>query len=142
MAGLSCAKCPSKATWALFTNGFVLSTGAHDRNRAEAILRQLIDIPLQHVCVVKPNGDVLYANDWLLKRGSFIQTTRIESTKHVRTRFHAECREKSRLESSERTSGIARSMIRFNPLRGKQGNIICSYAAGTDIDDQKQAELR
>jgi hypothetical protein len=33
-------------------------------------------------------------------------------------------------------------MIRFNPLRDKQGNIMRSYAAGTDIDDQKQAELR
>jgi hypothetical protein len=57
---------PVKSHPGVITNWFVPSTGVHDRKRAEAVLRRLIDIPLQHICVVKPDGDVLYANDWLL----------------------------------------------------------------------------
>jgi PAS domain S-box-containing protein len=124
-----------------------------DPNAAE--LRQLVDLVPQYMCVDAPDGTVLYANHRLLEFFGL----RLEETQasDFRTRtFHPDDLERVR---ATREEAVSRGMpwevetrllrkdgqyrwflIRFNPLRDEQGNVVRWYAAGTDIHDRKQAE--
>ena len=56
-------------------------------------------------------------------------------------RFHAVTRLKWNNESAE--DGQYRwVLVRYNPFRDEEGNIIRWYATGTDIEDRKRAEER
>jgi len=126
---------------------------------AEAELRKLIDLVPQCMCVDAPDGEVLYANDQLLD--FFGLTLKEVQASDFRARtFHPDDLERVR---AAREDAVSRGMpweietrllrkdgqyrwflIRFNPLRDEQGNIIRWYAAGTDIHERKlaEAELR
>jgi len=130
-----------------------LEKSISDPNAAE--LRQLIDLLPQYMCVDAPDGTVLYANHRLLE---FLGLT-LEETQasDFRTRtFHPDDLQRVRATREEavargipwevetrllRKDGLYRwFLIRFNPLRDEQGNVVRWYAAGTDIHDRKQAE--
>src|SRR5215470_13616905 len=122
---------------------------------AEAELRKLIDLVPQCMCVDGVDGEVLYANEPLLDFFGF--TLREAQASDFRTRgFHPDDLGRVRAAREDAASrGVPWEvetrllrkdgqyrwfLIRFNPLRDEQGNIIRWYAAGTDIHDRKQAE--
>jgi len=134
---------------------YLAGTDIEERKAAERELRQLIDVVPQYMCVDRTDGSVLYANDRLLDY--FGLTLEEAQANDFRTRvFHPEDLDRARLA---REDAIARGvswevearilrkdgqyrwfLIRFNPLRDEQGNIVRWYAAGTDIEDRKQEE--
>ena len=126
---------------------------------AEVELRKLIDLVPQCMCVDAPDGKVLYANDQLLDFFGLTLEEVQASNFRART-FHPDDLERVR---ATREDAVARGMpwevetrllrkdgqyrwflIRFNPLRDEQGEVIRWYTAGTDIHDRKlaEAELR
>jgi len=134
---------------------YLAGTDIEERKAAERELRQLIDVVPQYMCVDGTDGTVLYANDRLLDY--FGLTLEEAQANNFRTRvFHPEDLDRVRLAREDAISRgvgwesearILRKdgqyrwfLIRFNPLRDEQGNIVRWYAAGTDIEDRKQAE--
>jgi len=134
---------------------YLAGTDIEERKAAERELRQLIDIVPQYMCVDGADGNVLYANDRLLDY--FGLTLEEAQASNFRTRvFHPEDLDRLRLAREDAISrGVSWEvearilrkdgqyrwfLIRFNPLRDEQGNIVRWYAAGTDIEDRKQAE--
>lgn len=134
---------------------YLAGTDIEERKAAERELRQLIDVVPQYMCVDGTDGNVLYANDRLLDY--FGLTLEEAQANNFRTRvFHPEDLDRVRLAREDAISRevswevearILRKdgqyrwfLIRFNPLRDEQGNIVRWYAAGTDIEDRKQAE--
>jgi len=134
---------------------YLAGTDIEERKAAERELRQLIDVVPQYMCVDGTDGNVLYANDRLL---DYLGLTLEEAqANNFRTRvFHPEDLDRARLAREDAISqGVSWEvearilrkdgqyrwfLIRFNPLRDEQGNIIRWYAAGTDIEDRKVAE--
>jgi formate hydrogenlyase transcriptional activator len=122
---------------------------------SEQELRGILDAIRQTICVLSPDGAVLYANRYLLEYTGLT----IEEMTSPRTWFvHPE--DVNGLQD-ERRHGLARgvpfeveyrvrrkdgqyrwSLIRYNPLHDGQGRILRWYATGTDIDDRKRAEER
>src|SRR6516164_1447946 len=134
---------------------YLAGTDIEERKAAERELRQLIDVVPQYMCVDGTDGNVLYANDRLLDY--FGITLEEAQADDFRTRvFHPEDLDRVRLAREDAISrGVSWEvearilrkdgqyrwfLIRFNPLRDEQGNIVRWYAAGTDIEDRKQAE--
>src|SRR6516162_11170488 len=134
---------------------YLAGTDIEERKKAERELRQLIDIVPQYMCVDGTDGNVLYANDRLLDY--FGLTLEEAQANDFRTRvFHPEDLDRARLAREDAISrGVSWEvearilrkdgqyrwfLIRFNPFRDEQGNIVRWYAAGTDIHDRKQAE--
>jgi PAS domain S-box-containing protein len=123
----------------------------------ERELRRIIDAIPQSITVLGPDGNTLDANavalDYL---GLSIEDVRADDSR-VR-RFHPDDVERLRNERqralrrgepfdaemrARRKDGQYRwFLIRYNPLRDNDGNIIRWYATGTDIDDRKRAEER
>src|SRR5246127_5524905 len=120
-------------------------------------LRRMTDAVASYIYVLRPDGTALYANQTVLDyTGLTLEEVQREDQ---RSRvFHPEDLERLR---EERHEAFARSkpfeleqralgkdgnyrwfLVRFNPLRDDQGNIIRWYATGTDIEDRKRAEGR
>jgi PAS domain S-box-containing protein len=146
---------PVKNNQGVITKWYGTSTDIHDRKQAESELRQLVDLVPQCMCVEGVDGEVLYANEPLLDFFGF--TLQEAQASDFRTRgFHPDDLERVRAAREDAVSrGVPWEvetrlrrkdghyrwfLIRFNPLRDEQGNIIRWYAAGTDIHDRKQAE--
>jgi PAS domain S-box-containing protein len=146
---------PVKNEQGVITNWYGTSPDIHDRKQAEKELRQLIDAVPQYITVGGKEGDLLYANDRLLDFLGFMLEEARASDFRKRA-FHPDDLERLR---SVREDAISRGvpweaearirrkdgqyrwfLIRFNPLRDEQGNIMRWYGAGTDIHDRKQAE--
>jgi PAS domain S-box-containing protein len=134
---------------------YLAGTDIEERKAAERELRQLIDVVPQYMCVDGTDGNVLYANDRLLDY--FGITLEEAQANNFRARvFHPEDMDRVRLAREDAISrGVSWEvearilrkdgqyrwfLIRFNPLRDEQGNIVRWYAAGTDIEDRKQTE--
>jgi len=134
---------------------YLAGTDIEERKVAEQELRRLIDVVPQYMCVDGADGNLLYANDRLLDFFGF--TLEEAQASDFRTRvFHPDDLERVRslLEEAisrgvewEVEARILRKdgqyrwfVIRFNPFRDEQGNIVRWYTAGTDIEDRKQAE--
>jgi PAS domain S-box-containing protein len=146
---------PVKNEQGVITNWYGTSTDIHDRKQAESELRQLVDLVPQCMCVDGPGGEVLYANEQLLDFFGFTLEEAQGSDFRAKA-FHPDDLERAQVA---REAAVSRGLpwevetrllrrdgqyrwflIRFNPLRDEQGNIIRWYAAGTDIHDRKQAE--
>jgi len=124
----------------------------------EAELRQLINFVPQHVLVMDANGRCLYENEAMREYFG----TRLEnvSLKDFYTKFvHSEDVPSGALEERERavSRGAALEgelrlrrkddayrwfLIRSNPFRDQEGNVLRRYATATDIEDRKRAEER
>jgi formate hydrogenlyase transcriptional activator len=120
-------------------------------------LRQTIDAIPHAIVVLGPDGRTLDANAFFLDyTGLSLEEVRADDSRVRRfhpddvTRVQEERREALlrgepfELEArSRRKDGQYRwLLIRFNPVRDNDGNIIRWYATGTDIDDRKRAEER
>jgi len=140
------------------------TTDIDDRKRAEEQLRQderelrrITDAIPQAISVLAPDGTILHANEFVLDYTGL-------SLEHVKADgfraklFHPDDLERLR---DERQNGLSRGvpfesevrarrkdgqyhwfLIRYNPFRDEDGNLVRWYATGTDIEDRKQAEDR
>ena len=139
-------------------------TEIEDRKRAEEKLRQderelrrITDAIDQHIMVLGPEGNILYANRLLLEYSGL--SVEDVTTDDLRARLvHPDDFERSQdkrrhaLERgapfelelrARRKDGQHRwFLIRYNPLRDEEGRIIRWYSTGTDIDDRKRDEER
>ena len=124
----------------------------------EAELRQLINFVPEHVLVMDANGSRLYENQAMRDYfGTSLEG--IRATDFYRKFVHPDDVASGVLQERERA--VARGapwegelrlrrkdgecrwfLIRSNPLRDEQGNIIRRYATATDIEDRKRAEER
>ena len=139
-------------------------TDIEDRKRAEEKLRQderelrrITDAIPQAISVLAPDGTILYANQVVLDyTGLSLEDVKADD---FRARlFHPDDLERlrderrralSRGESFEAELRTRRKdgqyrwfLVRYNPLRDDQGQVIRWYATGIDIEDRKQAEER
>jgi len=134
---------------------YLAGTDIEELKTAERELRQLVDVVPQYMCVDGTEGNVLYANDRLLDY--FGLTLEEAQADNFRMRvFHPEDLDRVRLAREDAISrGVSWEvearilrkdgqyrwfLIRFNPFRDEQGEIVRWYAAGIDIEDRKQAE--
>ena len=126
--------------------------------RDEAELRQLINFVPEHVLVMEADGTRLYENQAM--RDYFGTSLQDIDAKAFFAKFvHPDDAASGALMERERA--VARGnlwqaelrfrrkdgeyrwfLIRSNPLRDDQGNIIRRYATATDIEDRKRAEER
>jgi PAS domain S-box-containing protein len=134
-----------------------LQTAFEQIKAEETELRRMTDAIATYICVLRPDGTALYANQTVL---DYIGLTLEEVQREdlpLRI-FHPEDVERL---LDERQEALARGkpfeleqrelgkdgnyrwfLVRYNPLRDDQGHIIRWYATGTDIEDRKQAEER
>ena len=123
----------------------------------ERELRRITDAIPQAICVLAPDGTILHANEVVLEYTG-LSLEDIKADESRAKLFHPEDLEKfrdqrqralSRGEPFEtelrarRKDGQYRCfLIRYNPLRNDDGQILRWYATGIDIEDRKQAEER
>ncbi|MGA8232848.1 MAG: PAS domain-containing protein, partial [Candidatus Acidiferrales bacterium] len=123
----------------------------------ECELRQITDAIPQTIVVLDPSGAPLYANQATLDFTGL--SAEDVFTPHFRQRiFHPEDIERSR---EDRKTALERGLpfeaemralrkdgqhrwflIRYNPFRNEQGQVVRWYATGTDINDRVKAEDR
>src|SRR6266478_5833025 len=123
----------------------------------EQELRRITDAIPQAIVVLDPSGVPVYANQATLDYTGL--TSKDVISPHFRERmFHPEDLERLR---DERTAALGRGvpfeaelrgrrkdgeyrwfLIRYNPFRNEQGQLMRWYATGTDIDDRVRAEER
>src|SRR4029077_20577863 len=123
----------------------------------ERELRRITDAIPQTIVVLDPSGALLYANQATLDYTGL--TSEDVVAPHFRQRiFHPDDLERLR---EERKAALGRGLpfefeqralrkdgqyrwflIRYNPFRNEQGQLIRWYATGTDIDDRVRAEER
>jgi formate hydrogenlyase transcriptional activator len=132
----------------------------------EAELRQVLDLTPQHLRVLAADGGLVYANEVALKYHGLTLDQLRQQRPFAQWRtdepplkfYHPDDRERAMRELKDKfLSGCAHEtevrllrydgtyrwfLIRRNPLRDEQGRITHWYAAGTDIEDRKQAEQR
>jgi PAS domain S-box-containing protein len=134
-----------------------LQTAFEQIKAEETELRRMTDAIASYIYVLRPDGTALYANQTVLDyTGLTLEDVQREDHRaHI---FHPEDVERLR---EERHQALARSepfeleqralgkdgnyrwfLVRYNPLRDDQGNVIRWYATGTDIEDRKRAEER
>ncbi len=134
-----------------------LQTAFEQIKAEETELRRMVDAIATYICVLRPNGTALYANQTVL---DYIGLTLEEVQREdLPARiFHPEDLERL---VEERREALAQGkpfefeqrelgkdgnyrwfLVRYNPLRADDGNIIRWYATGTDIEDRKRAEER
>jgi PAS domain S-box-containing protein len=134
-----------------------LQTAFEQIKAEETELRRMTDAIASYIYVLRPDGTALYANQTLLDYTGLTLEDVQKEGQRARV-FHPEDVERLR---KERREGLARGkpfeleqralgkdgnyrwfLVRYNPLRDDQGNIIRWYATGTDIEDRKRAEER
>src|SRR5580704_2846742 len=118
----------------------------------EMELQQILDFTPQHVAVIGPGEEPIFANQALLNYFGL----RLEEwqSEDAQTRFHPDDLEQiqwgpqggppDQYEARlRRYDGKYRWFLVYNnPLRDERGQITRWFAAGTDIEDRKQAEDR
>jgi len=130
---------------------------AEDKIRqSERELRQLIDLSPQHIVEFGPDGHPLYNNQaaldyhgLTLEEWQSADLNRLLHPQHaerMRREYPAKFLSGSPFETElrlRRRDGQYRwFLFRFNPMLDEQGRITRWYAAGTDIEDRKEAEQR
>ena len=139
-------------------------TEIEDRKRAEEKLRQderelrrITDAIDQRIAVHGPDGKILYVNR-AMREYSGLGVEDVMADDFRARLVHSDDLERSR---DERRHGLERGtpfelelracrkdgqhrwfLIRYNPLRDEEGQIIRWYSTGTDIDDRKRDEER
>src|SRR5216684_2681775 len=123
----------------------------------ERELRRITDAIPQTIVVLDPSGAPLYANQATLDYTGLTSEDVVASNFRERI-FHPDDLERLR---EERKAALGRGLpfeveqralrkdgeyrwflIRYNPFRNEQGQVIRWYATGTDIDDRVRAEER
>src|SRR5580704_3926845 len=145
-------------------NWYGTNTDIDDLKRAEEKLRQgeeefrrITDAIPQGIVVLAPDGTALYANRVALKETG-LTSEEVQAHGFFLSAFHPEDVENLKVS---RDAGLLRGepfelemrglrpdgkyqwrLIQYNPLRDDHGRIVRSYATGTDIQNQKNAEER
>ena len=123
----------------------------------ERELRRITDAIPQAIVVLDPSGAPLYANQATLDYAG-LSAADVLAPRFRERLFHADDLERSGEERrvaldrgvpfeaelrARRNDGAYRwFLIRYNPFRNEQGQLIRFYATGTDIDDRVRAEQR
>jgi formate hydrogenlyase transcriptional activator len=141
-----------------------LATVAIEHKRREEKLRQdeqelrrITDAIDQRIAVHGPDGEILYANRFMLEYSGLSLEDVMADDFRARL-IHPDDLDRSRVERQhalERGAPFEMELrarhkdgqyrwflIRYNPLRDEEGRIIRWYSTGTDIDDRKRAEER
>ena len=116
----------------------------------EMELRQILDLTPQHLAVIGPGGEHIFANRTLLDYfGLRLEDWQCCATQ---TLFHPDDWERVVRGAQEANQYEARLrrydgeyhwfLVRDNPLHDEQGQITRWYVAGTDIEDRRQTEER
>src|ERR1700758_1883796 len=127
-----------------------------DRKRAEIELRQSLDLAPQIIGVLGPRRERLYANrvalayygvtldEWRQRRfGPEVHPDDFDRVKALVDRSVATPAAYELEMRLRKGDGAFRGvLVRYNPLRDDQGQLIRWYLACTDIDDRKRAEDR
>jgi PAS domain S-box-containing protein len=123
----------------------------------ETELRRMTDAIASYIYVLRPDGTALYANQTVLDYTGLTledvqredQRARVfhpEDVERLRKERHGALALGKPFELEQRALGKDGNyrwfLVRYNPLRDDQGNIVRWYATGTDIEDRKQAEER
>ena len=130
------------------------STDIDDRKRAEAELRQLVDAVPQHIIVLDSQGQRLHTNQPVLDyHGYTLEEFLVVDYCHCfhpddleafKDRLHFGIASKQPWETEvrlHRKDGQYRwFLIRANPLRNEEGQVVRWYLSRTDIEERKQAE--
>src|SRR5258705_639201 len=135
----------------------LLVRAAEEIKKSEAQLRTIIDAIPQFVTALWPDGKTLYANQAVMDYTGLSSEEVMAGGFRTRV-FHPEDVERLRAERqaaldrgipfeneqrARRKDGQYRwLLIQYKPLLNERGEVIRSYATGTDIDDRKQAEER
>jgi PAS domain S-box-containing protein len=116
----------------------------------EMELRQILDLTPQHLAVIGPGGEHIFANRTLLDYFGL----RLEEWQScdTQTLFHSDDWERvvrGAQEANEYEARLRRYdgeyrwfLVRDNPLHDEQGKIARWYVAGTDIEDRRRAEQK
>jgi len=134
-----------------------LQTAFEQLKAEETELRRMTDAIASFIYVFRPDGTALYANQVVLDYTG-LTLEDVQGEDFPARIFHPEDVERL---LDKRHEALARGkpfelekrwlgkdgkyrwfLVRYNPLRDDQGNIIRWYATGTDIEDRKQAEER
>src|SRR6266853_428237 len=131
---------------------------AFEQIKAEQIeLRRMTDAIASYIYVLRPDGTALYVNQPVLDYVGLTledvqredQRARVfhpEDVEGLREERHEALARGKPFELEQRALGKDGNyrwfLVRYNPLRDDQGNIIRWYATGTDIEDRKRAEER
>jgi PAS domain S-box-containing protein len=134
-----------------------LQTAFEQIKAEETELRRMTDAIASYIYVLRPDGTALYANQTLLDYTGLTLEDVQREDQRARV-FHPEDLERLReerqgafacgkpFELEQRALGKDGNyrwfLVRYNPLRDDQGNIIRWYATGMDIEDRKRAEER
>jgi len=143
---------------------FGSNTDIEDRKRAEEKLRQderelrqITDAIPHNIVVIRPDGTRLYANRAFLKYTG-VKADDVQSKGLFAQKLYPDDLERS---SKQRQMGLERGepfeseyrmlgkdgryrwfLVRYNPLRDQEGQVVRWYATATDIDDRKLNEER
>jgi PAS domain S-box-containing protein len=124
--------------------------------QSEMELRQVVDFAPQQVAVLGPDRSRLYANQATLDYfgftfdewrsgdpGKFVHPDDSEALlRGVESRFLNGVPHEAEVRFLRKDGRYRWFLVRWNPLRDEQGQVMRWYVAGTDIDDRKQAEQR
>jgi PAS domain S-box-containing protein len=128
-----------------------LQTAFEQIKAEETELRRMIDAIAISVAVLRPDGKLIYVNQAALDyTGVNAQDPREprhpEDVERLREERQEAFARGVPFENEQRVLGKDGKyrwfLVRYNPLRDDQGNIIRWYATGTDIEDRKRAEER
>jgi PAS domain S-box-containing protein len=134
-----------------------LQTAFEQIKAEETELRRMTDAIASFIYVFRPDGTALYANQVVLdytgltledvQREDFpARIFHPEDVERLLEKRHDVLARGNPFELEKRELGKDGKyrwfLVRYNPLRDDQGNIIRWYATGTDIEDRKQAEER
>ncbi|GHO62738.1 hypothetical protein KSC_016300 [Ktedonobacter sp. SOSP1-52] len=132
-------------------------TDIHDKKRAEAELRALIDAIPQFVWIMRPDGSAEYANPrWCDYTGmtsqqyqgdGWLQAIHPDDQQRVLAGWQRAVQAGRPYEAEQRlrngTTGDYRWFLaRGAPFKDAQGTILKYFGTTTDIDEQKQAEQK
>ncbi|MDN7183268.1 sigma 54-interacting transcriptional regulator [Caballeronia sp. SEWSISQ10-4 2] len=123
--------------------------------KSEEELRQIVDLAPQHVGVLGPNGERLYANrtalaylgtrldDWLHGAiGSHVHPDDRERLIAFASRLSAGSVPELELRLRKNDRSYRWFLARYNPVCDEHGRLLRWYVACTDIEERKRAEER
>jgi len=134
-----------------------LQTAFEQLKAEETELRRMTDAIASYIYVFRPDGTAIYANQVVLDYTG-LTLEDVQGEDFPARIFHPEDVERLLDKRHEALAGgkpfelekrwLGKDgkyrwfLVRYNPLRDDQGNIIRWYATGTDIEDRKRAEER
>ncbi|QBR04121.1 sigma 54-interacting transcriptional regulator [Paraburkholderia pallida] len=119
---------------------------------SEEELRQIIDLSPQHIGVVGPHGEHLYANRTALayigasleewRRGAIGYGVHPDERDRFRSQLENGASGDMEMKLRQRDGSYRWFLARFNPICNNSGQLVRMYVTCTDIEDRKRSENR